>query len=492
MSSFDLPHYLPTLVGAHYFGGWFRGPYSHWTWPTPGGPAWIDNHTFSGRVPLLGNYTTDRATIVAELALADTALDFFDVLWYDPAIAGTRPECAAATDDPNLKSCLNTALAHMLSNDSTWPPTPSPRLHFYITYSNDADRSPRSQAHRMFCGPAGLAKWDSFSSTWLQAMRHPRYLRINGRPVFKILIPLNYFTWQCGGNATLAVMLIDRLRARCESAGLGELLVGGGWLSPGRPNVAATATTKSREEEARHHLAGTPDLPRDGYVRWNATAIECCTAKIIPNASIVECAAACNASATCAAFTSTEGGAAACELKNSSSPGVGCVGATTYVKVAPPPPYPYDFGGTYNAAIPVCPATHPTGPCARFKTIGSVVNYSYAAAWQNAVRVANHTGDRVPYLPNVIAGFDPRPWHEATAGLSDATDAEWRDALRVAKVQVESGDAALGFPHANGPSGVQPAFSIYAWNEYGEGGILAPTVGDGTAKVDAVRAIFGR
>jgi hypothetical protein len=32
---------------------------------------------------------------------------------------------------------------------------------------------------------------------------------------------------------------------------------------------------------------------------------------------------------------------------------------------------------------------------------------------------------------------------------------------------------------------------IYAWNEYGEGGIVAPTRGDGTMKLEAIKQVFG-
>ena len=38
----------------------------------------------------------------------------------------------------------------------------------------------------------------------------------------------------------------------------------------------------------------------------------------------------------------------------------------------------------------------------------------------------------------------------------------------------------------------QKAFTIYAWNEYGEGGIVAPTRGDGSMKLEAIREVFGR
>ena len=33
-------------------------------------------------------------------------------------------------------------------------------------------------------------------------------------------------------------------------------------------------------------------------------------------------------------------------------------------------------------------------------------------------------------------------------------------------------------------------FLIYAWNEYGEGGIVAPTRGDGFMKLETIRAVF--
>ena len=42
---------------------------------------WFDD--YPGRIPLLGNVTTDESTVAREVAVADTALDFFDILYYD-------------------------------------------------------------------------------------------------------------------------------------------------------------------------------------------------------------------------------------------------------------------------------------------------------------------------------------------------------------------------------------------------------------------------
>ena len=38
---------------------------------------------------------------------------------------------------------------------------------------------------------------------------------------------------------------------------------------------------------------------------------------------------------------------------------------------------------------------------------------------------------------------------------------------------------------------IQPALTIYAWNEYMEGGIVAPTMGEGWTKLKGIAAVFG-
>ena len=43
----------------------------------------------------------------------------------------------------------------------------------------------------------------------------------------------------------------------------------------------------------------------------------------------------------------------------------------------------------------------------------------------------------------------------------------------------------LGLPGAK-------AFTIYAWNEYGEGGFVAPTRGDGYMKLKTIEQVFRR
>ena len=64
--------------------------------------------------------------------------------------------------------------------------------------------------------------------------------------------------------------------------------------------------------------------------------------------------------------------------------------------------------------------------------------------------------------------------------------------IRQVKTQCEDPSNKFGFPDASAPHGYQPAFNIYAWNEYGEGGILAPCKGQGSMMVDTIAKVLGR
>jgi hypothetical protein len=48
---------------------------------------------------------------------------------------------------------------------------------------------------------------------------------------------------------------------------------------------------------------------------------------------------------------------------------------------------------------------------------------------------------------------------------------------------------SLGLPLPDG--GTQKAFTIYAWNEFGEGGFVAPTAADKAMKLEVIRDVFG-
>ena len=62
--------------------------------------------------------------------------------------------------------------------------------------------------------------------------------------------------------------------------------------------------------------------------------------------------------------------------------------------------------------------------------------------------------------------------------------AEWEAELEAVRRDIlgcSPGSMCFGFPLPDGK--VQPAVSIYAWNEFAEGGIIAPTQGGGYGKL---------
>jgi len=421
-------------------------------------------------LPTLGLYTTLLSTVAAEVRVADRALDYFAMLWYDApdSFCGINP-------DPNLSWCLDSALAFMLNSSEVWEGVS--RLYFYITYSNDVDRGNGG----MFVGPAGAQAWLSRVNTWVSAMKHPRYLSVNGRPVFEVLIP-EIFVAQCGGNVTLTNELLAQLKSAAVDAGVGEPIVGGGWQNPSVPY--------------------NPPPPRphpNGYMTYPSTDIPCknCDIQVL-DIQLEQCEAACNATAGCTAFIYySPPEPQQCVLKSVAGPGAPGSG-DAFVRVLEATRF--DFTATYNSAPPLCPGA-PAWVCPQYVNSwlpnatpsgAKIFPYSQCSDFQAAAR-GNHSQDSIPYLPNLIAGFDPRPWEEESPSFSPPSPSEWEAALQQVKEFVSiPTNSKFGFPDASQPNGIQPAACIYAWNEFGEGGILAPTQGAGTMMIDTVARVFPR
>lgn len=237
----------------------------------------------------------------------------------------------------------------MLNTSSVWNGTS--RLRFFITYSNDVDSGSAGQ----FVGPAGAAAWASLVGTWVAAMAHPRYLKVAGRPVFQVLIPSIFETVQCGGDASLANALIASLRAAGAAAGVGPVLVGGGWQVPAIPNASPTPPPRPAPQ---------------GYMQYTQTDVPCTSAAAAPCdlatlASVPSpgaCEAACNATAGCTAlvyYAANE----TCRLKAVAGPGAAGAG-DTYVRVFAP--LAWEWTGTYNDAQPVCPGD-PNWECPQYR-----------------------------------------------------------------------------------------------------------------------------
>lgn len=96
---------------------------------------------------------------------------------------------------------------------------------------------------------------------------------------------------------------------------------------------------------------------------------------------------------------------------------------------------------------------------------------------------------RKPYVPYVPAGWDPRPWKDPRPSFAMPDRGQWLDALKRVKATLDK-HPRLGVPRADG--GRQKMVLIYAWNEFGEGGIVAPTKGEGTMKLEGIKEVFGQ
>ncbi|MBQ4573735.1 MAG: hypothetical protein IJA85_00915 [Clostridia bacterium] len=102
-------------------------------------------------------------------------------------------------------------------------------------------------------------------------------------------------------------------------------------------------------------------------------------------------------------------------------------------------------------------------------------------------RINHANTSPVPYVPYVPAGWNPKPWGSNAPLFDLPNQSQWECALQNVKRALDENEN-LGFV-VDGKR--QKAFTIYAWNEFGEGGILAPTTGDRYMKLETLKKIFG-
>lgn len=93
----------------------------------------------------------------------------------------------------------------------------------------------------------------------------------------------------------------------------------------------------------------------------------------------------------------------------------------------------------------------------------------------------------LPYVPFIAAGFNARPWRDKRPAFAFPTREEFAAELRRVIADFEA-HPNFGLPLPGG--GRQKMFTIYAWNEFGEGGIVAPTRGENYSKLEAIRDLF--
>jgi len=347
-----------TLVGINYFAGWWESLPNKWHgqgWDAKD-PDWRPK--YPDRMPLLGDYNV-QSTMDREIeAAARHGVDFFAILHYFPRLGSPEEKFA-----PLLNKGLETFVASPNSG----------MMQFFIEYCNAPSFSATNEE-----------QWHRCVSTWVAAMKHPSYLRVDGRLVFKVH-GVTQFLRTHNNDLALCRKRLDTLRDAVRIAGLGEMIIGVG-------------------------ISGqTPPLESG----WLPAGL-------------------------------------------------------------------FDFTGTYMG-IPDLPASKTDRP------------YTDLAKQARTAR-ENRVSDPLPWMPYLAAGWNPRPWTYPEAPphyhrfFEFPDRAEWVNELRAMKEALEE-HPSLGLPKKDGTR--QKAFTIYAWNEFGEGGIVAPTKGRGYMMLECIKEVLG-
>jgi hypothetical protein len=94
----------------------------------------------------------------------------------------------------------------------------------------------------------------------------------------------------------------------------------------------------------------------------------------------------------------------------------------------------------------------------------------------------------LPYMPLLTSGWDRRPWETPsrperyTWYYPDRTPEQFARLVRLAKTWIEQNPTETSR---------EKLMFIYAWNEYAEGGIIAPTVGNQGRYLEALHSVIG-
>ena len=341
------------LVGVNYFAGWWPENPNKWqrhksSQTTEAGKDWRPE--FQERVPLLGCFN-DQQTMDKEIkSAANYGVNFFPILWYynDPD----------SEREPN-SSLLNNGVKNFANSKN------SSMMSFFIEFCNHPPFEVTTEQ-----------QWQECLEEWIEYFKHPSYLKVGDRVVFKIH-GADFFVEQNGDIGTCE-KLIDSLRKACKDATGCDMVIGGGVLSLNRI-------------EEKSDIANLFDFT--------------CTYMDVPLHKQIE------------------------------------------------QDYPYEM------LADLCRT-------ARY----------------------NHCVDAIPYMPYMPGGWCPRPWPDQRAFYELPNRRQWSAELRRMKQDLLA-MPNLGLPMPDGS--IQPAFTCYAWNEFGEGGIIAPTQRYGYMKLEEIKAIFG-
>ena len=337
------------LVGIEYFNGWWEHSPNKWEY---GGVNWRAN--YPDRIPLLGEYNSQEMMTKEINAAADYGVDFFSILYYYGGNVSNRE----IEDVPYLNAGLDYFMQSPNSN----------KMNFMIELVN----------HPPFAVITD-EDWDACMDVFIEAMKHPSYLKIDGRAVLKIHGGDKFYL-DMNSDVNKCADVLSHLRDRAQNEGIGELLI-----------TVGTYGTGSIKES--HHFSRIGEI--DGTMQYMA----------VP------------------------------ELTK------------------------------------------------------KAVDYPYEELVEEAKKNLNvRKLDDLNWVPYFPSGWNPRPWRDPRPTFEFPNRDQWKARLEELKEDLLR-YPKLGFPKKDGTT--QKAFTIYAWNEYGEGGIVAPTTGDQYMKLEVIKEVFG-
>lgn len=197
------------MIGAYYFTGFTSDKESQQIQYFKRGYDW--RLEFPEREPLVGWYSDDQEVMDREIEIASSyGIDFFHFLWYDSMSKRAKEDEGYAYPIDLFTTSKN---KHMMK--------------FCISYVNHDT-----------LGVGSKEEWLAAVDEWIEYFKDPQYLKIDGKPVFKIH-GLHWMRQQWGAPHVVKARL-DELRERAVEAGFPGVLIGAGVNDPG-PGGAAIA-----------------------------------------------------------------------------------------------------------------------------------------------------------------------------------------------------------------------------------------------------------
>jgi hypothetical protein len=97
----------------------------------------------------------------------------------------------------------------------------------------------------------------------------------------------------------------------------------------------------------------------------------------------------------------------------------------------------------------------------------------------------------IPYIPNISLGWDARPRLKQTGSEAPTPTGPWCETLTADLLQ-KYFSGAFEYVRSSPEDLPFRSIIIYAWNEYAEGGWMAPTIGEGLTRLDMLAKAIGR